>query len=214
MRITLALIGVMVIIFIAQTLVSGFTEQFALTPQKALNGSYWQFVTYMFLHGDEIHIFLNLFVMFIFGITVEKVLGERKYLMLFLIAGLGSSIIFLTITFALSSPADLLINMQIPMLGASGAVFGIMAVYGFLYPRNWIVMFPGIPMPAIVAVFVFAGFEIFYGLTGSQPGIANWGHLGGLIVGIAFILTLKYKKKLHEKKFTTKGEREFEFVFE
>ncbi len=214
MRITIALIGVMVIIFIAQTFVSGFTEQFALTPEKALNGSYWQFVTYMFLHGDEIHIFLNLFVLFIFGITVEKVLGEKKYLMLFLIAGLGSSIIFLVITFALSSPVDLLMNMQIPMLGASGAVFGIMAVYGFLYPRNWIVMFPGIPMPAIVAVFVFAGFEIFYGLTGSQTGIANWGHLGGLIVGIVFILTLKYKKKLQEKKFTTKDEREFDFVWE
>ena len=168
----------------------------------------------MFLHGDEIHIFLNLFVLFIFGITVEKVLGARKYLTLFFLAGIGSSVIFLVITFALSSPADLLINMQIPMLGASGAVFGIMAVYGFLYPRNWIIMFPGIPMPAIAAVFVFAGLEIFYGLTGSQPGIANWGHLGGILVGIIFILVLKYRKKLDEKKWTTKNQREFEFVFE
>src|SRR3989338_1216419 len=184
MRVTLALVGFIIAIFVIQNLVVGFTEQFALTPAKALRGEVWQFVTYMFLHGDEIHIFLNLFVLFIFGITVEKVLGARKYLTLFFLAGIGSSVIFLVITFALSSPADLLINMQIPMLGASGAVFGIMAVYGFLYPRNWIIMFTGIPMPAIAAVFVFAGLEIFYGLTGSQPGIANWGHLGGILVGI------------------------------
>jgi len=214
MRVTLALVGFIIAIFVIQNLVVGFTEQFALTPAKALRGEVWQFVTYMFLHGDEIHIFLNLFVLFIFGITVEKVLGARKYLTLFFLAGIGSSVIFLVITFALSSPADLLINMQIPMLGASGAVFGIMAVYGFLYPRNWIIMFPGIPMPAIAAVFVFAGLEIFYGLTGSQPGIANWGHLGGILVGIIFILVLKYRKKLDEKKWTTKNQREFEFVFE
>ncbi len=214
MKITFILIGVMVAIFIAQTLVAGFTEEFALTPEKAIGGHPWQFLTYMFLHGDEVHIFLNMFVLLIFGITVENVLGTRKYILLFIIAGLGSSLIYLAITALISSPTEFLFNMRIPMLGASGAVFGIMAVYGFLYPRNWIVMFPGIPMPAIVAVFVFAGFEIFYGLSGSQPGIANWGHLGGIIVGIVFILIVKYRKKLHEKKFTTKSEREFEFVFD
>ena len=214
MKVTLALIGFIVAVFIVQTLVPGFTEQFALTPAKALGGQVWQFVTYMFLHGDEVHIFLNLFVLLIFGITVEKALGTRKYLTLFFLAGIGSSLIFLSITFVLSSPADLLLNMNIPMLGASGAIFGVMAVYGFLYPRNWIIMFPGIPMPAIAAVFVFAGLEIFYGLTGSEPGIANWGHLGGIIVGIAFVLVLKHKKKRDEKKLSSRHQREFEFVFE
>ncbi len=214
MKITLILIGVIIAVYIAQNLVNGFTEQFALTPEKALKDQPWQFVTYMFLHGDEIHIFLNLFVLLIFGFTVERVLGVRKYLALFFLAGIGSSLVYLVVTAGLSSPTEFLINMQIPMLGASGAIFGIMAVYGFLYPRNWIVMFPGIPMPAIAAVFVFAGLEVFYGLTGSQPGVANWGHLGGIIVGVIFILILKFKKKIDEKKFTTKGEREFEFVFE
>jgi len=218
MKITLAIIGICIAVFFAQSIIPGFSEEFSLTPNLALSGHIWQFVTYMFLHGDPIHLFLNMFVLLIFGVMIENTLGRKKYLLLFFISGIASSVIYLVITGFLTPSALLGLTFSIPMLGASGAVFGVMAAYGLLYPKNWIIMFPGIPMPAWVAVIAFAGLEVFYGLTGAQPGVANWGHLGGLLIGAILILYWKKKSKKYElliedsKK--SKEDKEWEFVWE
>ena len=201
MRVTLAIIIACVAVFSLQMVVSGFSEAFALTPVDALNGSWWQFFSYMFLHGDPMHIFLNLFVLVIFGPLVEKHLGEERYLLLFILSGLGSAFVHILLTG----------ESTVMMLGASGAVFGVLTAYGFLFPRNWIIMFPGIPMPAILAVFVFAGIELFFGVFGVEPGIANFGHLGGIVTGVLFMLVLKFMKKRHKGRI---GVDEFEWVWE
>ncbi len=201
MKITFLIIGICIVVFFAQSATGGMggivSKEFSLTPNMALSGHIWQFVTYMFLHGDTMHLFLNMIGLLIFGFVVESAIGRKKYLILFFISGIASSMIFLGITAATTTGQAQAIAFSIPMLGASGAVFGIMAAYGLLYPKNWIIMFPGIPMPAWVAVIVFAGLEIFYGLSGIQPGIANWGHLGGLVIGAILIL---YWKKRGSKK--------------
>ena len=202
MRVTLSIIILCVVVFILQILVPGFTEFFSLTPVLALRGAWWQFLTYMFLHDPffMMHIFLNMFVLVIFGPIVEKALGWEKFLGLFLVSGLGSAVFHILLTG----------ESAILMLGASGAVFGILTAYGFLFPKRWIIMFPGIPMPAFFAVFVFAGLELFFGVFGLEEGIANFGHLGGIVTGIAFMLAYKWnarrRKKMHFG--------EFEWVWE
>ncbi len=189
MRVTVSLIIINFVFFVLQIFWQGFTEFFALTPVNALSGSAWQFLTYMFLHGSPMHIGLNMFVLLIFGMSVEHALGVRKYLFLYFVSGIGSAILYIMLT-----PASTTL-----MLGASGAVFGVLTAYGFLFPRNWIIMFPGIPMPAILAVVVFAGIEFFSGFFGLNPGIANFGHLGGIIAGVILMLYWKYIKREREK---------------
>jgi membrane associated rhomboid family serine protease len=201
MRITIFLLVANIAVFILQGFFPGFTQAFALTPAIAMEGAYWQFISYMFLHGGSLHIFLNMFVLIIFGFGVERALGTQKYLALYFISGLGSAFLHIFLTG----------ESMIPMLGASGALFGVLTAYGFLFPKNWIIMFPGIPMPAIAAVFVFAGIEIFLGFSGLQPGVANFGHLGGIVTGIALMLIWKYTGRKKKKYLDTKN---FEFFWE
>ncbi len=180
---TLALLLANLAAFVLQLAVPGFTLLLSLTPNLAVSGAYWQFFTYMFLHGDPMHIFINMFVLMVFGQQVERQLGWKNLLVLYLVSGLGSAALHILLT----GPSYVI------MLGASGAVFGILTAYGFLFPKRWIIMFPGIPMPAIAAVFVFAGLELFLGVFGLEQGVANFGHLGGIVAGIGFMLVYKYK---------------------
>ncbi len=168
-----------------------FTKTFYLMPSEATSYAFWQFFTYMFLHADISHIAINMFVLLIFGVPVEMRLKRRNFLLLYFLAGIGSAVFHLAVSPVLN-PAD----WNIALLGASGAVFGILTAYAFLYPKNIIWMFPGIPLPAIIAVFAIAGFELLAGITGISPGIANFGHLGGIIAGVAFMLWWRrYGKK-------------------
>lgn len=185
MRVTFSVIAICIAFFVIQVIFPGFTELMALTPTLAISGAYWQFLTYIFLHGGTMHIFLNLFVLVIFGPTVERRLGMLPYTALFLLCGFGSALLHIVLT---NDPTTIL-------LGASGSVFGVLTAYGFLYPKRWIIMFPGIPVPAILAVFLFAGMEIFFGVFGLQSGIANFGHLGGIVTGIIFMLIWKYTSR-------------------
>lgn len=194
---TMYLILANIAVFVLQLIFSPFFDSyFALTPVDALSGSYWQFLSYMFLHAtfDRLgniyffHIGMNMFVLLIFGSVVERTLGQNRFLALYFISGVGSAILHILLTGV----------STVPMLGASGAVFGILTAYGILFPKNWIIMFPGIPMPAILAVVVFAFMELFFGVFGMEEGIANFGHLGGILTGAALILYWKKFKKTDE----------------
>lgn len=199
MRLTFILIALNISVFMLQLAAFFMTSQplvdayFALTPDDALGGRYWQFLTYMFLHaavddsGGVIlgHIFINMLVLLIFGPLVESRIGWVWFLSVYLASGVFSA--FFHIAFTGIS--------DIQLVGASGAVFSIMAIYGLLYPKEWIWMMPGIPMPAILSVFVFAGMQIFFGFFGGQPNVAYFGHLGGIIAGAAFAIYWKYVRR-------------------
>ena len=202
MRVTLGLAGITMIVFIFQAIIPGFTENFSLTPTRALSGEWWQFITYIFFHGGSLHLVLNMFVLGIFGMGVENRLGERLYLALFLLSGLGSAGLHIGLTGV----------SEILLLGASGAVFGVMTAYAFLYPKNWIIMFPGIPMPAMLAVVVFAGAQLFFGFSGLQPGIANFGHLGGIVTGLAIMLL--WRQFYKPPRIEDSPSRTYEYIWE
>ncbi|MBI2676229.1 MAG: rhomboid family intramembrane serine protease [Candidatus Aenigmarchaeota archaeon] len=176
MNLTLLIAATTAAVFLLQLLIPGFTAAFSLTPTKALEGSYWQFLTYMFLHASLPHIFLNMFALLIFGLSVESAMGRSNFLLLYILSGLGSAFLHLAIEGI--SP--------VPLLGASGAVFGIMAAYGILFPKN-IIFAMGIPMPAILAVIFFAAAQLFFGVFAAGSSTAYFGHVGGILTGILFM---------------------------
>jgi membrane associated rhomboid family serine protease len=191
MRLTLGIIAINVVVFATQVMYEPwFTETFAMRPVLALGGAWWQFLTYMFLHADISHIFFNMFALFFFGVIMERALGWKKYISLYLISGTGSALfyIFLTLTFI---PGD----SAVLMLGASGAVYGILAAFGFMFPKERLFVFGLFPLPAISAVFLFAAVELIAGFTGIMPGIANFGHLGGIITSAIIMLFWKRTAK-------------------
>ncbi|MCX6814223.1 MAG: rhomboid family intramembrane serine protease [Candidatus Aenigmarchaeota archaeon] len=205
MRVTLALIIINVMVFAAEIIYGdAFIQAFSLTPVIALSGAWWQFLTYMFLHADPLHIFFNMFALFMFGVVMERALGWKKYIFLYILSGVGSAAfyIFLTLTFL---PGE----MTVLMLGASGAVYGILAAFGFMFPKEVIYIY-FIPLPAMSAVFIFAGIELVAGITGVMPGIANFGHLGGIITSALVMLVWKYTSKPRNEKEL----RQYQFYWE
>jgi membrane associated rhomboid family serine protease len=181
MKLTLSIILTTAAAFVAQIVLGGFTEILSLTPEIFYSGAYWQVITYMFMHADITHIGLNMFFLLLFGSVVEREIGPIKYALLYFISGVGSALLYLFLL-----PAQ-----DVLLLGASGAVFGAMTAYAIRFPKNWIFIPPGLPVPALLAIVLIAIFEIFSGFLGLAPGIANFGHVGGIIAGAIFMGILR-----------------------
>lgn len=205
MRLTLVLIGLNVFVFLLQATLSGFTDVFALTPELAFQGAWWQFFTYMFLHGGPTHILLNMFMLFIFGEVMEHALGKVRFIALYVVSGLGSALAYILLTGFSNIPF-----IGTTMLGASGAVFGVMAAYGLMFPKNKIYIGMLIPLPAFTVVILLAVTEFVLGIFGLEQGIANFGHFGGIITGV--LMTYYWKRFSRPK--TIDERRNFEFFWE
>ncbi|MGE5793238.1 MAG: rhomboid family intramembrane serine protease [Bacteroidota bacterium] len=163
-----------------------FVLNFALWPlgaspdlgQQVAAGSFqpWQLVTYSFLHGSFTHLFLNMFALYMFGSELERLFGRRRYVTYWFVAVLAAGITQLVVSAGSGS--------YYPTVGASGGVFGLLLAYGIHFPRRTIVLLiPPIPMPAWLFVIVYAGIELFLGVTGTQAGVAHFAHLGGMLGG-------------------------------
>ena len=178
-----------VLMFALQLIIPGFTELFALTPSLATGGMFWQFFTYMFMHGGVFHIAINMFVLLIFAPRVEDVVGRTRFLLLYFASGIFSGIFYLFLTGAES---------QILMLGASGAVYAVVAAFAILYPKEVIFVY-FMPLPAAVVLVLLVLIESVFGVFSLEAGVANWGHVGGLIAGALLMFYWK-KKKIAERK--------------
>ncbi len=194
-----------VVVFIIQMLYEPFTSIFALIPYKAFSGYVWQFFTYMFLHGGFMHIFFNMLVLLLFGFTVESVLGKRRFLIVYLGSGIGSAIFYIVLMSMFTEISS------VPLLGASGAIFGLLAAYAFLFPKSWIFIWGFIPLPAAVLIVFLLVEETFLGALSLQPGIANFGHVGGIVTGLAIMFVWRITKKRRERSF---GSRDYQFIWE
>ena len=157
---------------------------FALWPAGPSNSPFmpWQLVTYGFLHGDLMHIAFNMFALWMFGRELELMMGVRRFLTYFLTCVIGAGIIQLIVA---GTQGGLY-----PTVGASGGVFGILLAYGLAFPNRMIMLlFPPIPMKAKYFVLVFGLLELYLGVSGNAPGVANFAHLGGMLFGF---LLLRY----------------------
>ena len=203
-RLTAYLIAINTAAFIFQIIFPSFMEMFYLQADQVLTAP-WQLVTYMFMHGSILHIFFNMFVLLIFGSVLERVIGGRKYLFLYFVSGIGSALIYILLM-SVFDPAGL----AYPMLGASGAIFGVMAAYAFKFPKSWVYIFGLIPLPAWLLIIFFLVEETFFGVLGFQSGIANFGHVGGILCGLAI---MSYWKWRSERK-KPREFRGFQFIWE
>ena len=157
----------------------GFVSTFSLWPLGP-DFEWWQILTSAFLHGNLVHLATNMFGLWMFGRDVESLLGSRRFLRLYLLSAVTASLTQLIVTTAAGA--------NIPTLGASGAVFGVLGAFALLYPRRMIILLiPPIPLPARVFVFLYALFELTSGVLGTQAGVAHFAHLGGLIGGVLIV---------------------------
>lgn len=162
---------------------------------------WWQPVTYMFLHADATHIICNMFAVWMFGPMIENEWGGRRYAIYYLVCGIGAAIVQELVWMAmLSNMTDVYGAAAIAQyaymlntIGASGAVFGILFAFGWLYPDTpMFILFIPVPIRARTFVIIYALIELFAGL-GSVVGfsadhVAHFAHLGGLFFGWLLIL--------------------------
>jgi membrane associated rhomboid family serine protease len=168
-----------------------------------------QLVTYMFMHANFQHIFFNMFAVWMFGRTLEHVLGSKRFLTYYMVCGIGAGLVqelvqYVQYAMELSHYENVNTGLAIiPMaeflnmmttVGASGAVYGILLAFGMLFPESRMFVFP-LPFPIKAKFFVigYAVIELFSGFGSSGDGVAHFAHLGGMIFG--FLLIMYWRKK-------------------
>jgi len=158
-------------------------EQFvAAWPRLAAPFEPWQLLSYGILHGDIMHLVFNMFMLWMFGREIEQVMGSRRFLIYFVTCVVGAGVVQLIV-------AGTQGNVY-PTVGASGGVFGLLLAFGMTFPNRMIMLlFPPIPMRAKYMVIVFGALELYLGVSGNAPGVANFAHLGGMLFGF---LLLRY----------------------
>lgn len=171
------LIAINVIVFLLQQVAGGrLTYYFGLVPNLFWHGYVWQVVTYIFLHGGFWHIFFNMFVLWMFGRVLEEMWGPRKFLIYFMITGVGAGII----------NALVMAGSSVPTIGASGAVYGILLAFGMTFPNQPIYLYFLFPIKAKYFVAIMVAIEFFSGLNPNSH-IAHFAHLGGMLFGFIYL---------------------------
>ena len=209
------------LVFFAQKTFGGqyssfnFEDIFALHAFQSDLFRPWQLITHMFLHGDFGHIFGNMLALWMFGSILENIWGPKQFLLFYFLCGVGAAMIHLGIlSFELmdatkyyhqlilsgahSADATDFLNIykakvDVATLGASGAVFGILIAFVYLFPNTYIYIYFFIPMKAKWLGILYFSYELFFALRNSAgDNVARWAHVGGAIVG--FILVYIWKK--------------------
>jgi membrane associated rhomboid family serine protease len=157
---------------------------FALWPLASPRPEFhvWQLLTYGFLHDLRSlgHIALNMFGLWMFGRDIERAMGAKRFLIYYLTCIVGAGIVQLIVAGSQGG--------VYPTVGASGGVFGILLAFGMTFPNRMVMLlFPPIPMRAKYMVIIFGLLELYFGVSGRSPGIANFAHLGGMFFGFLLI---------------------------
>jgi len=192
---------IMGVVFLFQMLVGRWTYYFlGLDPAKVWNEYFvWQVFTYIFLHGGISHILFNLLALWMFGGELESYWGSRKFLRYFLFCGIGAGI-FTVVFFR---------HQDILIIGASGAIYGILLAFGWLFPNRPIYIYFLFPIPAKYMVIIFGLIELFSSAEGTGGGIAHLTHLGGLLFGLFYMayppIRQRIRREYYRRKWSQKG---------
>ena len=182
-----------------------------------------QFITYIFMHGSLMHIFFNMFGVYMFGQVLEQVWGPKRFLIFYIVTGLGAAVTqymimhfqimeFLNarnaqISSVIDDPAfkAYLIDQKYEFLnanvivGASGSLFGMLGAYGLLFPNQLLYIYFLIPIKAKWLVIIYGGLELILGLNNqSGDNVAHFAHVGGLFVGVILVLFWKKRHRYYE----------------
>ncbi|HRN55044.1 MAG TPA: rhomboid family intramembrane serine protease [Agriterribacter sp.] len=209
------------LVFLAQvtferTGIGSLENLFALHDVHSVYFRPHQLVTHLFMHGSLGHIFFNMFALWMFGNVLENYWGAKRFLIFYIACGLGAGILHLGVLYYENVPIMELFH-SLPALqqeellyaptfkvntatvGASGAVFGCLAAFGYLFPNSLIYLYFFIPIKAKWFVLMYAAMEFFMGVRNSAgDNVAHWAHLGGALVGFLLVL---YWNKTNRRRF-------------
>ena len=180
----------------------------------------YQLVTHMFMHGGVMHLFFNMFALYMFGRVLESVWGPKRFFIYYFVTGLGAAVLhmavlyldYLNVTSQMNADQIAIVKdqgyeifsqgknytdelmgklnllMNIPTVGASGAVFGVLLGFGMLFPNTQLMLlFPPIPIKAKYFVIGYGVLELYLGISQSGSNIAHFAHLGGMLFGFLLI---------------------------
>jgi rhomboid family protein len=198
------------LVFIAQQVFENnqnfdLEDLFALHDVHSVYFRPHQLVTYMFMHGGWDHIIFNMFALWMFGSILENLWGAKRFLIFYLICGIGAGVLHLVSlyiemqpiwesfkSYPISEQEKWLYSPRFRIngetVGASGAVFGCLAAFGYLFPNSLIYLYFFIPIKAKWFVIIYGGMELFFAIRNSAgDNVAHWAHLGGAIFGLALV---------------------------
>ena len=179
-----ALIGANVLMFVLTAFMPALKVTLGLVPAFVVGQLYvWQLVTYMFVHGGVFHILFNMLALWMFGAELERIWGTRYFLKFYFVTGVGAGV--LTVLFSLL-PFEVARSVYFsPIVGASGAIYGLLLAYAMYFPERPILLIV-FWVPAKVCVAILGAIALITSLS-EVGGVANATHLGGLIVAYAFL---------------------------
>lgn len=163
-----------------------YIDLFGFTSGKLLDGRFFTIITYMFLHGNIWHLIFNMWFLWVFGSNLESHLGKVKFLAFYLLCGIGGAIVY---ALAMSDPTA-------AVIGASGAISGVLGGYLVYFPKNKIktfFFFFVASIPAVIYIFVWFLLQLF-STSGIDTPVAYWVHIGGFVSGLAFVKMIKKRK--------------------
>lgn len=215
--VTRNLIIINTLILIITSLSKNFMyETFALFYPASPFFHWWQPVTHMFMHGGFGHLFFNMFTLYMFGSVLERVWGGKKYLLFYMVTGLGAALLHTGVEWlqtlhwqhiiqtgdpsaAIAATQSMRAMLTTPTVGASGAIYGLLLGYAMLFPDSVMTLiFPPISMKAKWFVLVFAVIELLMGVLGSD-GVAHFAHLGGMLFGFILIRIWRKSHKMYSQ---------------
>jgi membrane associated rhomboid family serine protease len=193
------------LMFLARYLFDDFMiETFSLFYPASPFFKFFQLLTHIFMHADLMHLFFNMYALWLFGSMIERVWGGKKFLIYYLITGLGAACLHLLIEYLKIKNLDIYeYSYRIaqiygtPMLGASGAVFGVLLAFGMMFPNTELqLIIPPVRLKAIWLVVIYGVLELFLGVTQTTAGVAHFAHIGGMLFGFILVTYWKYRGTL------------------
>jgi len=154
---------------------------FALYAEGAVRTLFvWQIFTYMFLHGGIMHLLFNMLTLWMFGMQIEQDWGTRQFLKYYFLCGMAAGVCVLVV--------NMLMGMwQVPTIGASGAIFGVLLAFGVLYPDQKVLVGFLFPLKAKYMVMIYAAIELLITMSSINSGVSTIAHLGGMAFGYVYL---------------------------
>ncbi|MBQ0118683.1 MAG: rhomboid family intramembrane serine protease [Bacteroidales bacterium] len=179
----------------------------------------WQPLTYMFMHANWSHILCNMFAVLVFGPTLEESWGGKKFLIYYLVCGIGAAIVqecvwaleLRPMLASMDSAAIATATNRLVTIGASGAVFGVLFAFGWLFPDGQIYLYFLIPMRARTFVILYALIELFAGLVPTEgDNVAHFAHLGGMLFGWLLLVWWRHGWRFKFPKLGRRNDKDYE----
>jgi len=168
---------------------------FVMVPDEIIHGQrLFTLFTSMFMHANWLHLFGNMLFLYVFGDNIEDAFGHVGYLVFYIISGLAAALAYIVSILLVPAIGDLAAGL----VGASGAISGVLGAYIVLYPKTRIislVFYVILPVPAIIFLGVWFILQWFYGFFDMSGGVAYWAHIGGFIAGMILASTFGLKRK-------------------